>query len=170
MRRPARTSAGRGGAKALAGTAARVVALAGSLAASGGEAAELCHTATVGRDRAKVKFCVDPEAERMTRYGVAGGRTETVRQSRRGDTIEGVLILRPGRLEPPLRVTSRYVLREPADREDSAGKSRATYQVCSLNVLTDASCASVRLSGAPPRCWKPCSGWYGYLPGVATKD
>jgi len=117
-----------------------------------------------------VKFCVDPEAERMTRYGVTGGRAETVRQSRRDDTIEGVLILRPGRLEPPLRVTSRYLLREPTEREDFAAKPRATYQVCYLNVLTDMSCASVRLSGAPARCWKPCSGWYGYLPGIVTKE
>lgn len=152
------------------GAAAVVIALGSGFAASSGEAAELCHSATVGRDRARVKFCVDPETEKMTRYGVAGGQTDVVRQSRRDDTIEGVLILRPGRLEPPLRVTSRYVLRQPTDGGDRAAKPKATYQVCYLNVLTDKSCASVRLSAAPERCWKQCSGWYGYLPGVATND
>lgn len=147
-----------------------VAALGGGAAAGGAEAAELCHTATVGRDRARVKFCVDPRAEKMTRYGVTGGRMETVAQSRRDDAIEGVLILRPGRLEPPLRVTSRYVLREPPGRDDLAAKPKATYQVCYLNALADSGCASVRLPSAPARCWKPCSGWYGYLPGVETEE
>ena len=81
------------------------------------------------------------------------------------------MTLRAGRLDPPLRITSRYLLKDlPGPTTKFGQKGQAAYKICSWNALTDATCASQDPMRGPERCWKRCSDWYGYLPGMESVD
>ena len=91
-------------------------------------------------------------------------------QQRNDDALLGTLTLAPGRVDPPTRIVSRYLLRDlPGQSAQNAQRGQAAYQVCTWS-LADKSCASLNPLRGPPRCWKPCSSWYGYLAGVDTPD
>jgi hypothetical protein len=134
-------------------------------------ATELCHSAVVGQARMPIKFCVDPAGSRVTRYTASAAQVERFDQQRSDVALEGILTLRAGRLDPPLRITSKYLLQDlPSPTLTLGQKGQAAYQICSWNSLLDASCARQDPGRGPARCWKPCSNWYGYMPGTESND
>jgi hypothetical protein len=141
------------------------------LMAARAEAAQLCHTATINQDRPTIRFCVDPAEQRVTQYSASNARIlRPFDQQRTDDAVTATMILGPGRQDPVTRVTSRYLLRDlPNDLALNAKRGQAAFQVCTWSAV-DAACAAQDPGRGPQRCWKSCSPWYGYLPGIEAPD
>lgn len=133
-------------------------------------AGEICHSAAVGQDRTPIRFCVDPEDARVTRYEATRAQTAGRFEQRRAmESIDGVLTLRPTRLDGPQRIISRYLTSDlPGNSTPFSKKGQAAYQVCDWNFL-EGDCMRQEPTGAQAsRCWKRCSNWFQYMPGQET--
>jgi hypothetical protein len=141
-----------------------------AVVAARAHSAQLCHTATINQDKPLIRFCVDPDQQRVTQYSAGNARIlRPFDQQRTEEAVTATMILGPGRRDPATRVTSRYLLRDlPNDLAQNAKRGQAAYQLCTWSAET--SCGTQDPARGPQRCWKPCSAWYGYLPGLETPD
>jgi hypothetical protein len=139
--------------------------VASGFAGSPASAVEICHGATVGQARTMIKFCVDPENGRVTNQSAGGAWIMSREQKTTAASIDGSMTLNVRRSDPPLRITSRYLLKDAIDSDAPFGKKgQAAYQMCNWNFVSQ-DCAQQDPARAAPRCWTRCSNWYLYMPG-----